>query len=45
MNLDQLEEVISLQAELLDLRGDPTGPAEGIVVESRVEKGRGCARH
>ena len=40
-NLDQLEEVVSLQAELMDLRGDAAGPAEGIVIESRVEKGRG----
>ena len=42
-NLDQLEEVVSLQAELMDLRGDAGGPAEGIVIESRVEKGRGYA--
>ena len=40
-NLDQLEEVISLQAEFMDLRGDTTGAVEGIVIESRVEKGRG----
>jgi translation initiation factor IF-2 len=40
--LDKLEEAIVLQAELMGLRGDDNGPAEGIVVESRMERGRGC---
>ncbi len=39
--LDKLEEAILLQAELLDLSANPNKPAEGIVVESKVEKGRG----
>jgi len=41
MNLDTLEEAILAQAEIMDLKGDPTGMAEGIVVESKTEKGRG----
>ncbi|MFA3790087.1 translation initiation factor IF-2 [Aliiglaciecola sp. SL4] len=41
MGIDELLEAISLQAELLDLQAVPTGPAKGIVIESRLDKGRG----
>lgn len=41
MNLDKLEELILLQAEVLDLKENPNRPAEAIVVESRIERGRG----
>ncbi|MCH7831830.1 MAG: translation initiation factor IF-2, partial [Proteobacteria bacterium] len=40
-NLDKLEEAILLQAELLDLKSNPDRPAEGIVVEAKMEQGRG----
>ena len=40
-NLDKLEETILLQAELLELKANPDRPAEGVVVESRRERGRG----
>src|SRR6202012_1493311 len=40
-NLDKLEEAILLQAELLDLKANPTRPAEGAVVEAKLDKGRG----
>ncbi len=40
-NLDQLEEAILLQAELLDLGANPHRPGEGVVVEAKVEIGRG----
>ena len=40
-NLDRLEEVILLQAELLELRANPQGSAHGAIVESRVDRGRG----
>ncbi len=40
-NLDKLVETILLQAELLDLRANPERPAEGVVVESKLERGRG----
>ena len=40
-NLDKLKELIILQAELLDMKSDPTVAAAGVVVESRLDKGRG----
>ena len=40
-NLDKLLEGISLQAELLDLKSNPDRSAEGIVVEAKLERGRG----
>ncbi len=39
--LDRLEEAILLQAELLDLQANPDRPAEGVIIESKLEKGRG----
>jgi translation initiation factor IF-2 len=41
-NIDKLEEAILLQAEILDLKANPDRTAEGVVVESRVEQGRGA---
>jgi translation initiation factor IF-2 len=40
-NLDKLLEAIHLQAELLDLRANPSRTAEGIVIEAKLERGRG----
>ncbi len=40
-NLDKLLEAIQLQSELLDLKANPERPAEGVVVESKMEQGRG----
>ena len=39
--LDTLEEAILLQAEVLDLRANPDRTAEGSVIESRLDRGRG----
>ncbi|HTW29157.1 MAG TPA: translation initiation factor IF-2 [Acetobacteraceae bacterium] len=39
--LDKLEEAILLQAEILDLRANPERAAEGAVIESRLDRGRG----
>jgi translation initiation factor IF-2 len=39
--LDKLEEAILLQAEVLDLKANPGRAAEGAVVESRLDRGRG----
>ena len=39
--VDDLLEAISLQAELLELDAPVEGPARGVVVESRIERGRG----
>ncbi|OYV54725.1 MAG: translation initiation factor IF-2, partial [Acidocella sp. 21-58-7] len=41
IGLDKLEEAILLQAEILDLRANPDRSAEGTVIESRLDKGRG----
>ncbi len=40
-NLDKLLEAILLQAEILNLRANPDRPAEGIVVEAQLDRGRG----
>ncbi|MEE2760585.1 MAG: translation initiation factor IF-2 [Pseudomonadota bacterium] len=40
-NLDKLEEIILLQAEMLDLNANPGRAAEGVVVEAKIEQGRG----
>ncbi|XP_063221675.1 translation initiation factor IF-2, mitochondrial [Bacillus rossius redtenbacheri] len=40
-NLDLLMEAIVLQAELMNLRGDPRGPVEGVVIESKTDPYRG----
>ncbi|NVN41672.1 translation initiation factor IF-2, partial [Ameyamaea chiangmaiensis] len=39
--LDKLEEAILLQAEILDLKANPDRVAEGPVIESRLDRGRG----
>ena len=39
--LDKLQEAILLQAEILDLRANPGRSAEGSVIESRLDRGRG----
>ena len=41
MGLDKLAEAIMLQAEILDLRANPDRAAEGSVIESRLDRGRG----
>ena len=40
-NVDKLLEMILISAELLELKADPTRRARGVVLESRVEQGRG----
>ncbi len=39
--LDKLEEAIVLQAEILEIRSNPDRNAEGVVVEAKMETGRG----
>ncbi len=41
MNLDKLIEAITLQAEILDLKTDFESKATGIVLESKIDVGRG----
>jgi translation initiation factor IF-2 len=40
-NLEGLLESIQLQAEILELKANPERPAEGTVVEAKLDKGRG----
>ena len=39
--LDALLEAISLQAEISELKANPNRNAEGTVIESKIEKGKG----
>jgi translation initiation factor IF-2 len=39
--IDKLLEMIGLQAELLDLKANPDRPAEGTVIEAKLDRGRG----
>jgi translation initiation factor IF-2 len=41
LNLDKLLDAIALQTEILDLRANPDRPAEGTVIEARLDRGRG----
>lgn len=41
LGLEDLAEAISLQAEILDLKANPDRAAEGTVIESRLDRGRG----
>jgi len=40
-NLDKLKECILLQSEILDLKASISGPASGVVIESKIDKGKG----
>jgi translation initiation factor IF-2 len=40
-NVDRLLEKILLEAELLDLKANPERPAQGVVIEARLDKGKG----
>lgn len=39
--IDSLLESIMLQAEVMELKANGTGPAQGVVLEARVDRGRG----
>jgi translation initiation factor IF-2 len=40
-NIDRLLEMIGLQAEILDLKANPSRAAEGTVIEAKLDRGRG----
>lgn len=40
-NLDKLLQLVLLQAEMMELKANPKGAPEGVVVESRMEEGQG----
>jgi translation initiation factor IF-2 len=41
LNLDKLLDAIALQSEVLELKANPNRPAEGVVIEAKLERGRG----
>ena len=41
MNLDKLKESILLQSEILNLKASFSGQARGVVIESKIDKGKG----
>ena len=42
MNLDKLKESILLQSEILDLKASYSDKARGVVIESKIDKGKGA---
>ncbi len=42
MGIDELLETISIQAEIMELTAPVDGSAQGVVIESRIDKGRGA---
>jgi translation initiation factor IF-2 len=40
--LDHLVEAILLQAEVMDLKANPDRPADGVVIEAKLDRGRGA---
>ena len=42
--LESLEEAILALAEISDVRADPGGQVEGVVIETKMDKGLGCVR-
>ncbi len=41
INLDKLKESILLQSEIIDLKASYTDSAKGVVIESKIDKGKG----
>lgn len=41
IGIENLLEMILLQAEIMDLKADPTRPARGTIIESRLDRTRG----
>ena len=41
MNLNKLKESILLQSEILDLKASFSDLARGVVIESKIDKGKG----
>jgi translation initiation factor IF-2 len=42
LNLERLLETIGLQSEILELKANPSRPAEGTVIEAKLDRGRGA---
>jgi translation initiation factor IF-2 len=41
IGLDKLQDAILLQAEIMELKANPDRPGEGVVIEAKLDKGRG----
>ena len=41
-NIDKLLGLVLLQAEMMELKANPKAPAEGVIIESQLEAGRGA---
>ena len=41
LNLDKLLEIVSIQAEMMELKANPDKPGQGIVIESRLDSKKG----
>ncbi len=41
MGIEELLELILLQADVMELKADPDRPAKGVIIESKLDKGRG----
>ena len=41
INIEELLEMILLQADVMELKADPDRPVRGIIIESKLDKGRG----
>ena len=41
LNLEKLLEMLLLEAELLELKANPGRPARGVIIEAKLDKGRG----
>ena len=41
-NIDQLLEMVLLQADVLELKANPNKQAKGVVIEARLDKGKGA---
>lgn len=41
-NVDKLLELVLVQAEMMELKANPKGEVEGVIIESRIEVGRGA---
>ncbi len=39
--LDALEEALLVLTDVCEVRGDPKGPVQGVVIETRLDRGLG----
>ena len=42
VGIDELLDTLLVQAEMLELKAPREGPAEGVIIEARLDKGQGC---